>query len=89
MRKDYARPIESPPIIDGVQAAKEYIPPKSQLLKEYEINIRFLSVGCVISVGCKSIPFTSVNEGMEALNAYIKNPYEETKKWKAIFEKSE
>lgn len=65
---------------------EEYIPHKTELLREYEINIRFHSVGCVISVGCKSVPFSSVEEGMKALNAYVASPFEEKKKWNKIFE---
>ena len=69
--------------------SKEYIPNKQQILREYEVRLRFLSVGCVISVGCKEIPFTSVVEAMEELNKYVSNPYEETKRWNKIFESAE
>lgn len=69
--------------------SKEYIPNKQQILREYGISIRFLSVGCVISVGCKEIPFTSVVEAMEELNKYVSNPYEETKRWNKIFDSAE
>ena len=58
----------------------EYIPKKQEILREYEIGIRFLSIGCVIRVGCKEIPFTDVNEAMEELSNYVSNPYEEGKK---------
>lgn len=64
----------------------EYIPHKTELLKEWGINIQFHSVGCVITVGCKSVPFSTVEEGMRALNAYVANPFEEKKKWNKIFE---
>jgi hypothetical protein len=69
--------------------SKEYIPNKQQILREYGISIRFLSVGCVISVGCKEIPFTNVGEAMEELNKYVSNPYEETKRWNKIFDSAE
>ena len=69
--------------------SKEYIPNKQQILREYGISIRFLSVGCVISVGCKEIPFTNVGEAMEELNKYVSNPYEEGKKWNTVFESAE
>lgn len=69
--------------------SKEYIPNKQQILKDYEISIRFLSVGCVIRVGCKEIPFRRVSEAMEELNKYVSNPYEETKKWNTVFESAE
>lgn len=69
--------------------SKEYIPNKQQILREYEVRIRFLSVGCIISVGCKEIPFTNVGEAMEELNKYVSNPYEEQKRWNKIFESAE
>jgi hypothetical protein len=55
-------------------------------LRENHINIRFLSIGCVIDIGCKSIPFTSVDEAMKELNAYIANPQAESKKWLKILD---
>jgi len=64
----------------------EYRPNKAEILRENEICIRFHSIGCVINVGCKSIPFTSVEEAMKALNSYVENPYEEKTKWYKIFE---
>lgn len=64
---------------------QEYIPKKQELLREYEIRLRFLSVGCVISVGCKEIPFRNVSEAMDELNKYVENPYEVGKKWHKLF----
>ena len=68
---------------------KEYKPKKQEILREYEIGIRFLSVGCVVSIGCKQIPFRSVKEAMEEINKYVENPYEEGKKWHSIFDGEE
>lgn len=76
------------PMVDR-ECTKEYIPNKQQILKEHDVRIRFLSVGCVISVGCKEIPFTNVGEAMEELNKYLSNPYEETKRWNKIFDSAE
>ena len=76
------------PMMDR-ECTKEYIPNKQQILKDYEISIRFLSVGCVIRVGCKEIPFRRVSEAMEELNKYVENPYEESKKWNIVFESAE
>ena len=64
----------------------EYKPKKQELLREYEIRLRFLSVGCVVSVGCKEIPFRSVKEAMDYINKYVENPFEEGMKWREIFE---
>ena len=48
--------------------------------------MRFLSVGVVVSVGCKEIAFTTIKEAMEAVNKYVESPYEESKRWRGIFE---
>jgi len=59
--------------------AKEYRPSRTECLRDYQIGIKFLSVGCIISVSCKEVPFTSIKEGMAALNNYVVNPYETRK----------
>ena len=76
----YDQPIASP-----VEPC-EYTPSRSQALKEYSINIEFLSIGCIVRVGCKTIPFTSVDEAMKELNAYIKDPVASQKIWNKILE---
>ena len=76
------------PMVDR-EYTKEQIPNKQQILRDYEISIRFLSVGCVIRVGCKEIPFTNVGEAMVELNKYVSNPYEEGKRWNTIFDSAE
>lgn len=68
---------------------KEYRPKKHEILREYEIRIKFLSVGCIVSVGCKDIPFRSIKEAMEEVNKYVSNPYEESEKWREIFQHEE
>lgn len=75
------------PVQDG--CVKEYKPSRMDCLRNYSINIRFLSIGCIIEVGCKQIPFTTVKEGMEALNNYVANPYENGKIWEERFAKEE
>jgi hypothetical protein len=69
--------------------AKEYKPKKQEVLRDHHLGIRFLSVGCVVSVGCKEIPFRSVKEAMEEVNKYVENPYEESKRWKELFDGEE
>jgi len=66
-----------------------YAPTKQEALRDYSINIEFLSIGCIIRVGCKAIPFTSVKEGVKELNDYINNPYETRKIWEERFSKEE
>jgi hypothetical protein len=55
-------------------------------LREYHISIRFLSIGCIVDIGCKSIPFTSIDEAMKELNAYVANPKEAIEKWNKILD---
>lgn len=79
--------LEAPTMIED--CVKEYKPSRMEYLRNYSINIRFLSIGCIIEVGCKQIPFTTVKEGMEALNNYVANPYETRKIWEERFAKEE
>ena len=71
----------------GEIGIKEYRPSRAECLRDYSINIRFLSIGCVIEVGCKSVPFSTIDEGMKALNDYVANPYETRKIWEERFAK--
>jgi hypothetical protein len=59
-------------------------PNRQEILREYEINIQFHSRGCVIRVGCKSIPFSNTDEAIAELEKYLKNPYEISKEWRKI-----
>jgi len=69
--------------------AKEYRPSRMECLRDYNINIRFLSVGCLIEVGCKSIAFSTIKEAMEALNQYVAKPYETRQIWEKRFQEEE
>ncbi len=66
---------------------KEEIQRPQEVLQRHNITIRFLSVGCVIEIGCKTIPFTNVSEAMKELNEYVANPSVATEKWYRIFNK--
>ncbi len=59
-------------------------PSDQYFLQEYPITIEFMARGCVISVGCKKVPFTSVSHAMDELNEYVKNPYECQQKWRKL-----
>ena len=78
---------ETPPMDEC--AKQEYKPSRSECLRDYEVRIRFLTLGCIIEVGCKSIPFTTIKEGMEALNEYVAKPYEIGKIWNERFQEEE
>lgn len=68
---------------------KQYRSSRLECLRDYSINLRFLSVGCIIEVGCKQIPFTTVKEGMKALNDYVANPWESRQVWEKVFSQEE
>lgn len=61
--------------------AKEYKPSKQEALSRWEINIQFMSRGCVIRIGCKTIPFSSTEEAIAELQKYFENPYEMSEEW--------
>jgi uncharacterized protein YqgV (UPF0045/DUF77 family) len=70
-------------------SVERYRPSRIECLRDYNINIKFLTLGCIIEVGCKSIPFTTIKEGMEALNQYIEKPYETRQIWDKRFQEEE
>jgi hypothetical protein len=66
--------------------SKEFRPSKQQALQEYEITVRFLSRGCIVNVGCKSIAFETVESAMKEINEYVSNPWETQKRWRNLLE---
>ena len=80
--------LEEPCQIEECKTAA-WQPPRQEYLRDYEVKIRFLTLGCVISVGCKEIPFTTIKEGMEALNQYVAKPYETRQIWEKRFQEEE
>jgi hypothetical protein len=71
--------------VEQCGSLEKYVPSRSEALKDYAISIDFLTIGCIVRVGCKSVPFTSTDEAMKELNAYIKNPIEARKVWEKRF----
>jgi hypothetical protein len=59
-------------------------PSNTEFLREYDINIKFLNRGCIVHVGCRTIAFESIENAMNAINAYVSNPYEEQEKWREV-----
>jgi hypothetical protein len=70
-------------------AEEEWKPSRQECLRDHEVRIRFLTLGCIVSVGCKEIPFTTIKEGMEALNQYVAKPYEVRQIWEKRFQEEE
>lgn len=79
-------PMAEMPQEPEMQKTSEYRPSNQEALREYEINIRFLSRGCVVRVGCKEIAFEDHTYAMAQINAYVNNPWEEQKKWRKILD---
>ena len=75
---------EAPEPQIAIEKVSEYRPSNNEALREFEINIRFLSRGCVVRVGCKEIAFEDVASAMTAINAYVVNPWDEQQKWRKI-----
>jgi hypothetical protein len=69
-------------------AIPEWRSSRAELLRNYPITIEFLSIGCIVSVGCKRIPFTAIAEGMKELNAYVEDPIASINKWEKLFEQN-
>ena len=67
---------------------KEYRPSNLEVLREYEISIRFLSRGCIVRVGCKEIAFDDITKAMAEINDYVLggNTYEAQKKWRKLLD---
>jgi len=45
-------------------------------LKSQTVEIRFFDRGCVVTVGCKSFAFESIEKAMAELQEYFKRPNE-------------
>lgn len=79
------------PVVDETPFLKksEHRPRRIDFLRDYDINIRFLSVGCIVKVGCREIAFGNISDAMKELNEYVQNPYKESLKWGEIFDKED
>ena len=89
MNEVAAEAIPAPTRYDQPTAEEQWKPSRQECLKEFEVKIRFLTLGCIVSVGCKEIPFTTIKEGMEALNQYVAKPYETRQIWEKRFQEEE
>ena len=78
---------ETEPAQALVEQSVEYKPSRSQVLRDYPINIEFLTIGCIVRVGCKEIAFEDVNKAMSQLNEYVTgDTYEVQKQWRKILD---
>ena len=56
-----------------------------QVLQQYEVRVRFLDKGCVVSLGCKEIAFGNPKLAIEAVTEYINNPKDVSRNWREVF----
>ena len=75
-----------PTVRPTVEQVSEYRPTAKEALREWEIRIKFLNRGCIVSVGCKDIAFEDPISAMAAVNAYVANPWDEQMKWRKILD---
>ena len=81
---DDLEPMQEMPGTQLGSKESEYNASKQELLSRWEINIQFMSRGCVIKVGCKTIPFSTTEEAIAELQRYFNNPYEIEKEWRKV-----
>jgi hypothetical protein len=86
MQDEQDMPMTPMPEPQMEKCVEEYKPSNKEALREYEIRIKFLNRGCLVSVGCKDIAFEDPKDAMEAINAYVAAPWEEQKKWRKILD---
>ena len=59
---------------------------KMDLLRDYSVEIRAVSRGCLVRVGCKEIAFSSLEEGLKEVQDYYSDPHKSYAKWTRILE---
>jgi hypothetical protein len=64
-------------------------PSRIEALRSYEINIRFLDRGVMVSVGCKQIAYESVETFMTAFKGYVERPYDVQEAWRKSFDEQD
>ena len=67
----------------GITITSDYN--KQQLLSRYSIKIDFLSRGCIVNIGCKTIPFENIENAIAEINRYVNNPEEVEKEYNEKF----
>lgn len=52
-----------------------------ELLKKWDVNIKFCDRGCMVQVGCKFFAFNTNSEMLMHLEEYIQDPYKKTEEF--------
>lgn len=82
---DLRRDLREEPVADGPSQPKQRQRSKQEILQEYPIGIKFLSRGCIVEVGCKTVAFTTVEEAMAAIRNYVADPETVGEYWRGQF----
>lgn len=72
---------------ESMDIQKREVRPTQDYLRDYEISIRFLSLGAIVRIGCKEIAFGSTAEAMREVNDYVNNPESSIQKYNKLFGK--
>ena len=77
--------VPEPTPINGYDAPKRSCISKEiqdiNVLKSYDITMKFMDQGMLISVGCKSFAFSTREEGLTKLNEYLNDPEKVREQW--------
>jgi hypothetical protein len=76
---------ERGPMVDLCQT-EDRRPSRNEALQLYDIRIKFLSRGCIVSVGCKEIAFQDLSDAIHEINKYFTCPYETQQEWHKILD---
>lgn len=71
------------PCSESYPEKMQEIPPQDYRAR-YPIEIQFMTRGCVIKIGCVTIPFSTTEEARDALIEFIDTPKESIKKWEKL-----
>lgn len=82
--RDLPTPLENPGQLIPEPQIERYVPSRQEALSAYEINIRFLSRGCIVRVGCKEVPFEDTDVAFAEIKNYFMRPFETQEKWREI-----
>ena len=78
-------PTEQPDQQDQQITKKEYKPGRVEALKSYNLNIKFIDRGVVVTVGCKEIAYQTISDFQASFEAYMKDPYTVQQSWLKFF----
>ena len=76
-------------VMPELPAKVEWTPSRIEALRTYEITVKFLDRGVLVSVGCKQIAYESIATFMTAFNNYVENPHDVQEEWRKSFQEQD